>query len=163
MRSIVIILFLFLGNRLHSQTIISSVVSQSEIKTFLSEVRLLLIKEPNPRISSTPTQYELSKKFLEHISSMDTIISRKDVDFILTQNDQTKKLSWSNSFFDSVIILDKENESRSFEVYTVSVPYFSIDMQTCIMNIGYYSYKCGTNRLIFLKKINNKWAVYKEF
>lgn len=163
MKNFLLILFLFLGQTLHSQTINSLAVSKNEIKTFLSEARLLLIKEPNPSISNIPTQFSLSKKFLEHIASMDTLISMEDVGFILTQTGQTKNLSWSNSLFDSVTILDKENQSRSFEVYTVSVPYFSIDRQTCIMNVGYYSYKCGTNRLMILKKTSNKWAVYKDF
>lgn len=162
MKHLLIISFLFLRQPLYSQTTDSLVVSKSELKVFLSESRLLLSQELIFRISSTPTNYRLTKKFLEHIASMDSFISLTDVDFILTQIDQTKNFVWNSSFFDSAAILDSEKISLTNDFHAISVPYFSIDRQTCIMNVGYYCGKlCGHGRLMILKKKNNSWTVYK--
>lgn len=154
------ILMAFVSQAAIAQKMDSLTITKKEIKTFLNETRSLLSHKPISRLSSVP-HTTLSRRFLEHLAEIDSVFSEADVEFIMRQITQTKDIVWDSSLFDSTTFI-RAGDSRKIDRFSLSIPYFSIDRQACILKIGHYCGKlCGEGRLLILKRQNGKWRLYK--
>lgn len=116
------------------------------------------------------------------IEEMDTIFSKKDIEFMKLQMDNRYHFRIENSLiqdrtvisFDSLNKLFKENErSEKFwerfekkykakKFSAISLPIFSVDYKTVLISFGNHCGSlCGSGKTVIYKKVNGKWKQIK--
>ncbi len=104
----------------------------------------------------------------EYTNHLDSIFSRKDIDFFYKQiKGQTKISTWLQSFVNSTLVDNVELDSNRYAkqvMYSYSLPLFSFDRRRAIIIKGFYcGFLCGGGAYYIYERDNgNKWRLLRK-
>ena len=104
----------------------------------------------------------------EYTNHLDSLFSRKDIDFFYTQiKGQKKKENWHKSFTNSILVDNVELDSNHYAkqvMYSYSLPLFSFDKKRVIIIKGFYcGFLCGGGAYYIYERDNdNNWLLLRK-